>query len=244
MKNDKKNDPFAAEKSRAFRKFSDIAGMTLAIVAIAAAVAELTSSGGYHPRKPSELEMPAPPAVDASTPQAQALVRNAERGKFPSHLQGVVATYNYGQTPTVVVNPFVVPSKQQPGLSGSNDLAYKYNFYALTALKDPKTGKISFIPDAIIVDGADANGDNDSNIGVASTYNHQSPIYSSAPEVTSNSVLAKHTYSFSPGGEAATMKLFNQYTYHAVGNMALMSTDLYDGRAEPEGLLLQVSPKN
>lgn len=77
-----KNDPFAAEKHRAFRKYTDIAGTTVAIVAIAAAVAEVTSSGSYHPRKQSEPALAAPPAVDASTPQAQALVRNAEKGKF------------------------------------------------------------------------------------------------------------------------------------------------------------------
>jgi hypothetical protein len=235
------SDPFSdPERKKGFRRYSDLAGLTVALSAIALAVVVATSGGGR--------KKPTPNAVT----QGQQLVANVEHGKSKQnrHFQGIFAIYNkYGNPSSVVVNPFVAPVRAgvTPQVT-SPQTEEDYNIFALIATKNPTTGKITFRPDEVF--GYDKIN-NYGGVSLEAQTLAQSVESSSTPiqqttvgAVSATSVGNPNHYVFSPADEPL-IKQLGHYTYSVVGNEVLVPTggaSSSTGGHEPEGLLLSAHP--
>lgn len=229
------------ERRKGFRRYSDLAGLTVAVSAIALAV--VVATGGGSRKKPT------PNAVT----QGQQLVANVEHGqsKRNRHFQGIFTIYNkYGDPSSVVVNPFVAPVKAgvAPQVT-SPQTEEDYNIFALVATKNPTTGKITFKPDEVFgYDKANNNG------GVSleaerlaqSVESSSTPIQQTTVEaVSATSVGNPNHYTLFSSSDESLIKLLGHYTYSVVGNEVLVPTggaSSATGEHEPEGLLLSVHP--
>lgn len=250
------NNAFGAEKS--FWRHADRAGLTVALTAIVAATIFSLSNNPHKKSKKPESKVPSVQSIiaqaDKGGEQGRQLVTEVEKGKKPSHFKGILAVYNGGQAPMVVMNPYVAPA---PGVShpqeSGNAINRDYDYFALIAQRDPSTGKISFTPDELLAAGQETNSytgpvTNNGPYSMITAESLQNPHPVESSTVQAEPLTYWHNpnnFQFTHGDEAA-VKLLGSYTYSVVGNQLLVPPPVRTGNnislQEPVGLLLQAHP--
>lgn len=237
-----KNDPFAPENRRHF----NIAGTAVALgSATLVAIVALTGGGSGARKKPQAHQTPPVPQHVATQSQGQQLATSLERGQSPDRMRGIVAIYNKGKLPTVVVNPYVEPAGPTPphAFAQSETRKADYNYYAVVADKDPATGKITFTPNEVLHGGVSTH---DAGASVAIVPAAHGDLLQQGPvsTVRSTSLGDPDHYSFTGGAESTFVSRLGHYTYSLVGSIAVVPAN--QPVAVPDqnaaGLLLQANP--